>query len=98
MAVCGVGHFNGAVLVGTGKFFSSPSSIGIIDGNRPSPEENPAAIAPGIVHIRNSPLTPPTPMDVVVGDPLAPVGVTMMCGTLTVEYGVELELGKLKKQ
>ena len=36
---------------------------------RPSPEENPAAIAPGIVHIRNSPATPPLPTDVVIGDP-----------------------------
>ena len=96
-AVCGVGHFNGAVLVGTGKFFPPLHPSASLMVTRPSPEENPAAIAPGIVHIRNSPATPPTPMDVVVGDPLGPVGVTMMCGTLTVEYGVELELGKLKK-
>ena len=65
---------------------------------RPSIDENPAAIAPGIVHIRNSPVTPPLPTDVVIGDPLASVGVTMVCGTLTVEYGVELDLENSKNQ
>ena len=96
-AVCGVGHFNGAVLVGSGAFFPVPHPSATFMVTRPSPKENPAAIAPGIVHIRNSPATPPLPTDVVIGDPLGPVGVTMMCGTLTVEYGVELDFGKLKK-
>ena len=36
---------------------------------RPSTEENPSKNCPGIVHIRNSPI-PPTPTDVVIGDPL----------------------------
>ena len=96
-AVCGVGHFNGAVLVGTGKFFPIPHPSASLMVTRPSPDENPAAIAPGIVHIRNSPATPPLPTDVVIGDPLGPVGLTMLLGTLTVEYGVELDVGKLKK-
>jgi hypothetical protein len=96
-AVCGVGHFNGAVLVGSGKFFPPLHPTASLMVTRPSPEENPLAIAPGIVHVRNSPLTPPTPMDVVIGDPLGPVGLTMVCGTITVEYGVELDLGALKK-
>ena len=96
-AVCGTGHFNGGVLVGSGNFFLPTHPSATLMVTRPNPLENPAAIAPGIVHVRNSPATPPLPTDVVIGDPLGPVGVTMMCGTLTVEYGVELELGKLKK-
>ena len=96
-AVCGTGHFNGGVLVGSGKFFPPLHPTATLMVTRPSPDENALAIAPGLVHVRNSPATPPLPTDVVIGDPLGPVGVTMVCGTLTVEYGVELDLGALKK-
>ena len=96
-AVCGTGHFNGGVLVGSGKFFPPIHPTAALMVTRPSIDENPLATAPGLVHIRNSPLTPPLATDVVIGDPLGPVGVTMVCGTLTVEYGVELDIGALKK-
>jgi len=96
-AVCGTGHFNGGVLVGSGKFFPPLHPTASLMVTRPSIDENPLATAPGLVHVRNSPLTPPLPTDVVIGDPLGPVGVTMVCGTLTVEYGVEIDLGALKK-
>lgn len=96
-AVCGVGHFNGAVLVGSGKFFPPLHPTASLMVTRPSPEENPAAIAPGIVHIRNSPLTPPLPTDVLIGDAAGPVGLTMVLGEFMMTYGVELDIGKLKK-
>ena len=96
-AVCGTGHFNGGVLVGSGNFFLPTHPSATLMVTRPNPVENPLATSVGIVHIRNSPATPPLPTDVVIGDPLGPVGLTMMLGTLTVEYGVELDVGKLKK-
>ena len=96
-AVCGTGHFNGGALIGSGKFFPPLHPTASLMVTRPSIDENPLATAPGLVHVRNSPLTPPLPTDVVIGDPLGPVGVTMVCGTLTVEYGVEIDLGALKK-
>jgi len=45
---------------------------------------NPDAIAPppiSLVKIRNTPLFPPSPTDVIIGDPVGPVGVTVFCGT-----------------
>ena len=44
---------------------------------------NPDAITPppiSLVKIRNTPLFPPSPIDVVVGDPAGPVGVSVFCG------------------
>lgn len=43
---------------------------------------NPDAIPPPIslVKIRNTPLFPPSPTDVIIGDPVGPVGVTVFCG------------------
>ena len=96
-AVCGTGHFNGAVLVGSGKFFPPLHPTASLMVTRPSPDENPAAIAPSIFHLRNSPLTPPLPTDVLIGDAAGPVGLTCVLGEIMITYGVELDFGKLKK-
>ena len=96
-AVCGTGHFNGGVLVGSGKFFPIPHPSASLMVTRPSPDENAAAIAPGILHIRNSPLTAPLPTDILIGDAAGPVGMTMVLGEFMMTYGVELDFGKLKK-
>ena len=96
-AVCGTGHFNGAVLVGSGKFFPPLHPTASLMVTRPSPDENLAAIAPSILHVRNSPLTPPLPTDVLIGDVAGPVGLTCVLGEIMITYGVELDIGKLKK-
>ena len=96
-SVCGTAHFNGGVLVGSGKFFPPAQPTATLMVTRPSIEENPRAIAPGILHIRNSPLTPPLPTDILIGDAAGPVGLTMVLGEFMMTYGVELDFGKLKK-
>ena len=66
---------------------------------RPSPDENPRATAPSILYIRNSVPPVPTPIDVVVGDVVGPVGVTMVCSTLTITTQVlTVEIAPLKKR
>jgi len=76
-AIPGTGHFNGSVLIGSGKFFP-PKHTASLMVTRPSPDENPlAAIAPSIVHIRGLPPPLSTPIDVVIGDPAGPVGLTL---------------------
>ena len=97
-SVPGTGHFNGAVLVGSGKFFP-PKHTASLMVTRPSPDENPnAVIAPSIVHIRNSTPPVPTPIDVVVGDEAGPVGVKMVCSTLSVTTAAfVVEIAPLKK-
>ena len=96
-AVCGTGHFNGGVLVGSGKFFPPVHPTAAMMVTRPSIDENPLATAPSILHIRNSPITPPLPTDILIGDPAGPVGMTMVLGEFMMTYGVELDFGKLKK-
>ncbi len=96
-AVCGTGHFNGGVLVGSGKFFPPIHPTASLMVTRSSPDENPLAIAPSILHVRNSPLTPPLPTDVLIGDVAGPVGLTCVLGEIMITYGVELDIGKLKK-
>ena len=99
-AVCGTGHFNGGVLVGSGKYFPVPHPTASLMVTRPSIDENPLAIAPAIVHIRGALPIPPTPTDVIVGDEaLGPVGVKMFCSTLNiVTASLTVEIAPLKKK
>ena len=90
LAVCGTGHFNGGVLIGSGKIFASPKPTAALMVTRPSPDEVPLATAPSIVHIRGLPLVS-TPIDVVIGDPLGPVGITM-------DTTVVVEINKVSKK
>jgi hypothetical protein len=83
-SVCGTAHFNGGVLVGSGKFFPPATPLATTMLTRPSPDENPRATAPSILYIRNSIPPVPTPIDVVVGDEAGPVGVKMVCSMITV--------------
>jgi hypothetical protein len=99
-AVCGTGHFNGGVLVGSGKYFPVPHPTASLMVTRPSLDENPLAIAPSIVHIRGALPIPPTPIDVIVGDEaFGPVGVKMFCSTLNiVTASLTVEIAPLKKK
>ena len=97
-SVCGTAHFNGGVLVGSGKFFPPAQPLATTMLTRPSPDENPRATAPSILYIRNSIPPVPTPIDVVVGDEAGPVGVKMVCSMITVTTaGISVELAPLKK-
>tara|TARA_B100000035_G_C20988448_1_gene548980 strand:+ start:332 stop:1318 length:987 start_codon:yes stop_codon:yes gene_type:complete len=99
-AVCGTGHFNGGVLVGSGKYFAVPHPTASLMVTRPALDENPGATAPAIVHIRGALPIPPTPTDVIVGDEaLGPVGVKMFCSTLNiVTASLAVEIAPLKKK
>ena len=99
-AVCGTGHFNGGVLIGSGKYFPLPHPSASLMVTRPSIDENPLATAPAIVHIRGALPIPPTPTDVIVGDEaLGPVGVKMFCSTLNiVTASLTVEIAPLKKK
>ena len=99
LSVCGTAHFNGGVLVGSGKFFPPAQPLATTMLTRPSPDENPRATAPSILYIRNSIPPVPTPIDVVVGDEAGPVGVKMVCSTLTVTTAsLSVEIAPLKKK
>ena len=55
-----------------------PLHTAALQVSRPDPVSNPLAFkAPSIVHIRGLPPPASTPIDVVIGDPLGPVGITM---------------------
>ena len=98
-SVCGTAHFNGGILVGSGKFFPPAQPLATTMLTRPSPDENPRAITPSILYIRNSVPPVPTPMDVVVGDVVGPVGVTMVCSTLNITSAtLTVEIAPLKKK
>ena len=98
-SVCGTAHFNGGILVGSGKFFPPAQPLATTMLTRPSPDENPRAIAPSILYIRNSVPPVPTPIDVVVGDAVGPVGVTMVCSTLNITTAsLTVEIAPLKKK
>jgi len=98
-SVCGTAHFNGGVLVGSGKFFPPAQPLATTMLTRPSPDENPRATAPSILYIRNSIPPVPTPTDVVVGDAVGPVGVTMVCSTLNITTAsLSVEIAPLKKK
>ena len=75
-AIPGTGFFNGGVLVGSPII--QPLHTAALQVSRPDPITNPLAFkAPSIVHIRGLPPPASTPIDVVIGDPLGPVGITM---------------------
>lgn len=98
-SVCGTAHFNGGILVGSGKFFPPAQPLATTMLTRPSPDENPRAIVPSILYIRNSTPPVPTPTDVVVGDAVGPVGVTMVCSTLNITTtSLSVEIAPLKKK
>ena len=63
-------------MVGSPVLF--PIHTASLQVTRPDPVSNPLAFkAPSIVHIRGLPPPASTPIDVVIGDPLGPVGITM---------------------
>ena len=72
----GSAFIEGPLDVGTPIFAPGESNVCI------SRSINPDAIPPPIslVKIRNTPLFPPSPTDVIIGDPVGPVGVTVFCG------------------
>jgi hypothetical protein len=75
-AIPGTGFFNGGVMVGSPIL--QPLHTAALQISRPDPVSNPLAFkAPSIVHIRGLPPPASTPIDVVIGDPLGPVGITM---------------------
>ncbi len=75
-AIPGTGYFNGSVLVGSSALF--PLHTAALQITRPDPITNPLAFkAPSIVHIRGLPPPASTPIDVIIGDPAGPVGMTM---------------------
>ena len=75
-AIPGTGFFNGGVMVGSPIL--QPLHTAALRVSRPDPVSNPLAFkAPSIVHIRGLPPPASTPIDVVIGDPLGPVGITM---------------------
>ena len=75
-AIPGTGFFNGGVMVGSPIL--QPLHTAALQISRPDPVSNPLAFkAPSIVHIRGLPPPASTPIDVVIGDPLGPVGITL---------------------
>lgn len=75
-AIPGTGFFNGSLMVGSPILF--PLHTAALQITRPDPISNPLAFkAPSIVHIRGLPPPASTPIDVIIGDPLGPVGITM---------------------
>ena len=75
-AIPGTGFFNGGVMVGSPVL--QPLHTAALQVSRPDPVSNPLAFkAPSIVHIRGLPPPASSPIDVVIGDPLGPVGITM---------------------
>ena len=75
-AIPGTGFFNGGVMVGSPVL--QPLHTAALQISRPDPVSNPLAFkAPSIVHIRGLPPPASTPIDVVIGDPFTPVGITM---------------------
>jgi hypothetical protein len=75
-AIPGTGFFNGGVMVGSPVL--QPIHTAALQVSRPDPISNPLAFkAPSIVHIRGLPPPASSPIDVVIGDPLGPVGITM---------------------
>ena len=75
-AIPGTGFFNGGVMVGSPVL--QPLHTATLQVSRPDPVSNPLAFkAPSIFHIRGLPPPASTPIDVVIGDPLGPVGITM---------------------
>jgi hypothetical protein len=83
-AVPGTGSFNGGVLVGSPLSFPIPNvPEATLMVGRPLIKDNPlAAAAPSIFKVTSRASHVPTgsPIDVMLGDPTGPVGVTCFCG------------------
>ena len=89
-AIPGTGFFNGGVMVGSPILH--PIHTAALMVTRPDPITNPlAAKAPSIFHIRGLPPPASTPIDVVLGDPLGPVGITMAT-TIVIETNLTSKL------
>ena len=89
-AIPGTGFFNGGVMVGSPILH--PIHTAALMVTRPDPISNPlAAKAPSIFHIRGLPPPASTPVDVVLGDPLGPVGITMAT-TIVIETNLTSKL------
>ena len=89
-AIPGTGFFNGSVMVGSPVLH--PIHTAALMVTRPDPISNPlAAKAPSIFHIRGLPPPASTPIDVVLGDPLGPVGITMAT-TVVIETNLTSKL------
>jgi hypothetical protein len=86
-AVPGTGFFNGGVLIGSPLSYPVPNvpEASLMVG-RPNPVTNPlASVAPSILKVTSRATAVPgtqagTPVDVVLGDPTGPVGITCFCG------------------
>jgi hypothetical protein len=83
-AVSGTGFFNGGVLIGNPISFPIPNiPEATLMVGRPFIKDNPlAAAAPSIFKVtsRASHIPTGSPIDVMLGDPTGPVGVTCFCG------------------
>ena len=103
-AIPGTGFFNGALQIGSPVLF--PIHTAALMVSRPDPVSNPLAFkAPSIVHIRGLPEVV-NPLDVILGDPLGPVGLTMATSIVveintvskTTESPLEIDLVALMKK
>lgn len=83
-AVPGTGFFNGGMLIGNPLTYPTPNvPEATLMVGRAEPFSNPlASVAPSIFKVssRNSVTPTGTPIDVMLGDPTGPVGVTCFCG------------------
>ena len=103
-AIPGTGFFNGALQIGSPVLH--PLHTAALMVSRPDPVTNPLAFkAPSIVHIRGLPQVV-NPLDVILGDPLGPVGLTMATSIVveinsvskTTESPLEIDLVALMKK
>jgi len=83
-AVPGTGFFNGGVLVGNPLSFPTPNvPEATLMVGRAEPFSNPlASVAPSIFKVTSRASVTPvgTPIDVMLGDPTGPVGISCFCG------------------
>ena len=83
-AVPGTGFFNGGVLVGNPLSFPTPNvPEATLMVGRAEPVSNPlASVAPSIFKVTSRASVTPvgTPIDVMLGDPTGPVGISCFCG------------------
>ena len=103
-AIPGTGFFNGALQIGSPVLH--PLHTAALMVSRPDPVTNPLAFkAPSIVHIRGLPQVV-NPLDVILGDPLGPVGLTMATSIVveinsvskTTQSPLEIDLVSLMKK
>ena len=104
-AIPGTGFFNGALQIGSPVLH--PLHTAALMVSRPDPVSNPLAFkAPSIVHIRGLAPGIINPLDVILGDPIGPVGLTMATTVVveintvskTTESPLEVDLIALMKK